>query len=377
MVHFPVVPLLFLLLWFGGGRRRGWSGGRPRPDAGPATARTADDTPTRAPSPPGPGWAAGGSGAGGGARWPRPGAGRSWPSARLASGVGPLRRVISVGSFFFAVVARGSADDLGGRRFGTAPLEAAGACGAAGAGPVPGGPRRAGPARHRRAARGGQVDAGARDVVAALGRRGLVPDGRLPPRRRRAGPARPALRKGAPETFDAWGYVALLRRLASEPTTRCTRRGSSGTWSSRWPAASRCRRRPAGGDRGQLPAAGRASRGGRSARPSTRSGTSTPTAAVRLERLVARHVAFGKESGAGPGLGRRVDEPNARLVERGPPGGRPRGRGRVTSAPGALEGHVLVADPELAAGTAVPAGERDLADAADHLRPADRVAGRG
>ena len=32
IVHFPVVPLLFLLLWFGGGRRRGWSGGRPRPD---------------------------------------------------------------------------------------------------------------------------------------------------------------------------------------------------------------------------------------------------------------------------------------------------------------------------------------------------------
>ena len=32
LVHFPVVPLLFLLLWIGGGRRRGWGGGPgPRP----------------------------------------------------------------------------------------------------------------------------------------------------------------------------------------------------------------------------------------------------------------------------------------------------------------------------------------------------------
>ena len=27
LVHFPVVPLLFLLLWIGGGHRRGWGGG--------------------------------------------------------------------------------------------------------------------------------------------------------------------------------------------------------------------------------------------------------------------------------------------------------------------------------------------------------------
>jgi hypothetical protein len=27
LVHFPVVPLLFLLIWIGGGRRRGWGGG--------------------------------------------------------------------------------------------------------------------------------------------------------------------------------------------------------------------------------------------------------------------------------------------------------------------------------------------------------------
>jgi hypothetical protein len=32
LAHFPVVPLLFLLLWIGGGRRRGWSGGRPGRD---------------------------------------------------------------------------------------------------------------------------------------------------------------------------------------------------------------------------------------------------------------------------------------------------------------------------------------------------------
>jgi hypothetical protein len=27
LVHFPVVPLLFLLIWIGSGRRRGWGGG--------------------------------------------------------------------------------------------------------------------------------------------------------------------------------------------------------------------------------------------------------------------------------------------------------------------------------------------------------------
>jgi Domain of unknown function (DUF1707) len=34
LVHFPVIPLLFLLLWFGGGRRRSWAGGRPGPGPG-------------------------------------------------------------------------------------------------------------------------------------------------------------------------------------------------------------------------------------------------------------------------------------------------------------------------------------------------------
>jgi Domain of unknown function (DUF1707) len=32
LARFPVVPLLFLLLWIGGGRRRGWSGGRRGPN---------------------------------------------------------------------------------------------------------------------------------------------------------------------------------------------------------------------------------------------------------------------------------------------------------------------------------------------------------
>ncbi len=34
LVHFPVVPLLFLLIWIGSGRRRGWGGG-----PGPRTYR--------------------------------------------------------------------------------------------------------------------------------------------------------------------------------------------------------------------------------------------------------------------------------------------------------------------------------------------------
>ena len=52
--------------------------------------------------------------------------------------------------------------------------------------------------------------------------------------------------KGAPDTFDAGGYVALLARLraADPPTPWCTRRPSSGRWSSRSPARSPCRPRP-------------------------------------------------------------------------------------------------------------------------------------
>jgi len=40
---------------------------------------------------------------------------------------------------------------------------------------------------------------------------------------------------------------------------------------------------------------------------------------VRMRRLVARHVAFGKELAAARAWIEAVDEPNARLVERGRP----------------------------------------------------------
>ncbi|HEX6249425.1 MAG TPA: hypothetical protein VFZ64_16265 [Nocardioidaceae bacterium] len=40
-------------------------------------------------------------------------------------------------------------------------------------------------------------------------------------------------RKGAPETFDAWGYAALLHRLRTRPDTWCTHPASTGISSSR------------------------------------------------------------------------------------------------------------------------------------------------
>ena len=46
-------------------------------------------------------------------------------------------------------------------------------------------------------------------------------------------------RKGAPETFDAWGFAALLARLRPGPPRSSTHRRSSATSSSRWQGRSR------------------------------------------------------------------------------------------------------------------------------------------
>jgi pantothenate kinase len=49
-------------------------------------------------------------------------------------------------------------------------------------------------------------------------------------------------RKGAPDTFDAAGYVALLHRCATPAPTRCTRRSSTGASRRRSPGRSPYRR---------------------------------------------------------------------------------------------------------------------------------------
>ena len=122
-------------------------------------------------------------------------------------------------------------------------------------------------------------------------------------------------RKGAPETFDAEGYAALLapgprRRGAVHGAGVRPRRSSN-----RSPGRSPSRPGRAGGHRGQLPAARRAALAGRPRRSSTRSGTCSPTTRARVERLVARHVEFGKTPAEARAWVERVDQPNAVLVE--------------------------------------------------------------
>ena len=51
-------------------------------------------------------------------------------------------------------------------------------------------------------------------------------DGRLPPRQRRTRPARPQDRKGAPDTFDAHGYLPCCAACWRRPSRSCTRRCS-------------------------------------------------------------------------------------------------------------------------------------------------------
>ena len=69
-------------------------------------------------------------------------------------------------------------------------------------------------------------------------------------------------RKGAPDTFDADGYAALLRRLVESPTRGSTRPGFERTLEQPIAAADgRAPGGPARRDRGQLPAAARGAMG--------------------------------------------------------------------------------------------------------------------
>jgi pantothenate kinase len=126
-------------------------------------------------------------------------------------------------------------------------------------------------------------------------------------------------RKGAPESFDSWGYLALLRRLATETDHPVYA-----------PDFERTLEQPIAGSIAVDPAVRLVVTEGnyllldqppwpaiRAALTEVWYVEADPT--VRLERLVARHVAFGKSPGEARDWVAAVDEPNARLVERGRP----------------------------------------------------------
>lgn len=120
-------------------------------------------------------------------------------------------------------------------------------------------------------------------------------------------------RKGAPETFDAPGYAALLRRVrAGEPDLVA-------------PAFERGLEQPLAGAIA-VPSTGTVVTEGNYLlldEPRWRAVREQVEVVwhlhvdpvVRLDRLVARHVAFGKTAEAARAWVERVDEPNARLVE--------------------------------------------------------------
>jgi pantothenate kinase len=120
-------------------------------------------------------------------------------------------------------------------------------------------------------------------------------------------------RKGAPETFDAEGYAALLRRVrAGEPEVVA-------------PVFERDLEQPLAGA-AWIPPTGTVVTEGNYLLLDEPRWQAVRAAvevvwhlhvdsAVRRERLVARHVAFGKSPDEARAWVERVDEPNARLVE--------------------------------------------------------------
>lgn len=120
-------------------------------------------------------------------------------------------------------------------------------------------------------------------------------------------------RKGAPETFDAEGYAALLRRI---------RAGEPGVVA---PMFERGLEQPLAGAIA-VPADGTVVTEGNYLlldEPRWRAARAEVEVVwhlhvddvVRRERLVARHVRFGKSPEAAAAWVERVDEPNARLVD--------------------------------------------------------------
>ncbi|WP_246142616.1 nucleoside/nucleotide kinase family protein [Nocardioides rubriscoriae] len=123
-------------------------------------------------------------------------------------------------------------------------------------------------------------------------------------------------RKGAPETFDAEGYAALLRRV---------RAGGPGGPGVVAPSFDRVLEQPLAGALWVPPTGTVVTEGNYLLldEPRWRAVRAEIDVvwhlhlddAVRRERLVARHVAFGKTPAEAAAWVARVDEPNARLVE--------------------------------------------------------------
>jgi pantothenate kinase len=124
-------------------------------------------------------------------------------------------------------------------------------------------------------------------------------------------------RKGAPESFDGWGYLALLRRLAAEH--------DHPVWA---PGFERTLEQPIAGSIPVDPGVRLVVTEGnyllldRPPWPQVRAALSEvwyveADPGVRLQRLLARHVEFGKSPAEARVWVAAVDEPNARLVERG------------------------------------------------------------
>ena len=122
-------------------------------------------------------------------------------------------------------------------------------------------------------------------------------------------------RKGAPETFDALGYAALLERLTARPHDTVYA-----------PSFDRDLEQPLAGAIAVLPEVEVVVTEGNYLlldRPEWREVRSAVDEVwhvrsddrQRLDRLVARHVKFGKDPAEARAWVERVDEPNARLVE--------------------------------------------------------------
>ena len=122
--------------------------------------------------------------------------------------------------------------------------------------------------------------------------------------------------KGAPDTFDAWGYAALLERLRLRPS-----------YTVYAPAFERDLEQPIAGAIAIEPEAEVIVSEGNYLlldRPEWREVRAQfdevwyvvfTDERLRRERLLARHVAFGKSEQEAKAWVERVDEPNARLVE--------------------------------------------------------------
>jgi pantothenate kinase len=122
-------------------------------------------------------------------------------------------------------------------------------------------------------------------------------------------------RKGAPDSFDGWGYAALLGRLHARPDHVVMA-----------PSFERRLEQPIAGSIPVSPDAGLVVTEGnylllddapwRAVRERLDAVWHVVTAdRVRIPRLVARHVSFGKTPEEARAWVERVDQPNARLVE--------------------------------------------------------------